>query len=211
MVINKDTYNSSVFINCPFDKEYDEIYKAIVFTVCYCGFIPRSAKERHDDSNIRIQDIYNMISECKYAIHDISYAGVDPISQLARFNMPYELGLFVGCKIFGSKEQTHKSCRILEKEPNSYDKYLSDIGGQDIRAHHNNPEEAAKHVRDFLAAKTKRITIPSPSIVWKGYCKYQKALPRMASKLGLKAEELTPRETIELIYTWVSKNITLAS
>ena len=198
LISNQGAYNSNVFINCPFDDGYESLFQAIVFTVIYCGFIPRCAKERSDDGEVRIHEIYAMILDCRYGIHDISYAREDPKTKLARFNMPYELGLFIGCKKFGNKEQKRKSCRILEKKANSYDKFLSDIGGQDIRAHNNNPQDASKHVRDFLSEKTKRITIPSPSIVWKGYQLYMRQAPRMALNLKLKM--------VELMYTWVSSN-----
>ena len=34
-----------VFINCPFDPDYRELFEAIVFAVLHCGFEPCSALE----------------------------------------------------------------------------------------------------------------------------------------------------------------------
>jgi len=202
MVINSLGYNLNVFINCPFDDGYNAIFEAIVFTICDCGFTPRCAKEREDSSEVRIQKILEIISECKHGIHDISIAGADPKTKLARFNMPYELGLFTGCKKFGDEIQNKKSCLILDKTPYRYASFLSDIAGQDIRAHENNPQKAAAHVRNFLAQKSNR-KIPSASIVWERYINYKRVAPRLAKEGGLKIDEVTFRERLELISTWV--------
>ncbi len=42
MTSRKTAYRDSVFINCPFDDEYDPIFRAIIFTVAVCGLVPRS-------------------------------------------------------------------------------------------------------------------------------------------------------------------------
>lgn len=84
-------YSNNVFINCPFDGDYDEIFKAMVFTVFDCGFIPRCAMEYDDGSQVRIEKIYRLISECKFGIHDISRTELDDGNGLPRFNMPLEL------------------------------------------------------------------------------------------------------------------------
>ena len=49
--------------------------------------------------------------------------------------MPLELGLFLGAKRFGRGEQKSKTCLILDVERYRYQKFISDISGQDIAAH----------------------------------------------------------------------------
>ena len=41
-------YEDSVFVNCPFDEEYEELFDAIVFSVHDCGFVARGALEASD-------------------------------------------------------------------------------------------------------------------------------------------------------------------
>jgi hypothetical protein len=101
-------YNKNVFINCPFDQDYEEFFKAIFFTVFKCGFILRCAKEIQGSNRIRIRKIFSLIDQSKYAIHDISRIGLDSTSYLPRFNMPLELGIFIGCNEFGSKRHKEK-------------------------------------------------------------------------------------------------------
>jgi hypothetical protein len=136
-----------VFINCPFDPQYQSLFEAIVFTVSVCGLRPRCALEEEDGSQIRIEKIFNIISTCRFGIHDISKTELDEVNFLPRFNMPLELGIFLGAKRFGAGEQKDKTCLILDREKYRYQKFISDIAGQDIRAHGDDPKEAISIVR----------------------------------------------------------------
>ena len=129
----KGIYNSNIFINCPFDENYKPIHDAIVFTIFDCGFIPRSASEEKDSGNVRLVKIMEIIAESKFGIHDISRTEIDKSTHLPRFNMPFELGLFLGAKKFGDKVQKRKNILILDKEKYRYQKFISDIAGQDIK------------------------------------------------------------------------------
>jgi hypothetical protein len=100
-----DDYAWNVFINCPFDQEYEPLFHAIIFSVFDCGFIPKSALASQDCSDVRIQKIVNVIKNCKHAIHDISRTDPSPSKGLPRFNMPLELGMFLGAKYYGNKYQ----------------------------------------------------------------------------------------------------------
>jgi hypothetical protein len=88
----------AVFINCPFDSRYQKFFDAIVFTVIRCGFDARCAREIDDGSGTRIDKIMNLIEACPYGIHDISRTELDTASNLPRFNMPLELGIFLGAR-----------------------------------------------------------------------------------------------------------------
>jgi|SRR6266404_4129288 len=65
-------YAKNAFINCPFDEVYEPIFNAIVFAVNDMGFRPKSAKDESNAGNVRFNKIQDLISECKYSIHDIS-------------------------------------------------------------------------------------------------------------------------------------------
>ena len=99
----------NVFINCPFDTDYKALFYAIVFRVHDCGFVARCALEEGDASQVRIDKIYSIIAECRYGIHDISRTELDENFGLPRFNMPLELGIFLGAKKFGTGEQKKKN------------------------------------------------------------------------------------------------------
>jgi hypothetical protein len=90
-----------VFINCPFDNDYRPLFRAMIFTILRCGFKPRCALEVIDGAATRISKIEKLIEQCPLGIHDISRTELDVKSGLPRFNMPLELGLFLGAKRFG--------------------------------------------------------------------------------------------------------------
>lgn len=166
--MTKNPYNESVFINCPFDKNYKPILNSIIFTIFDCGFTPRCALEEDDASNIRIDKIYKMISSCRYGIHDLSRVELDSKHKLPRFNMPLELGIFLGSKMFGENKHKKKACLILDIKKYRYQKFISDISGQDVKAHNNKEEKVTKIVRDWLRGKSTR-TPPGGKVIYQRY------------------------------------------
>lgn len=193
-------YSSNVFINCPFDGDYDEILRAIQFTIIDCGFIPRCALEAHDSDDVRIEKILSIINDCKYGIHDISRTDLDAINRLPRFNMPLELGMFIGCKKYGSHE---KKYLILDTEKHRYQKFVSDIAGQDIKAHAGEPEKAVKAVRNWLHGKSNRTTLASGSVIHDRYIKFQNALPDICKDMEWNIDELTFMDYFECVKLWL--------
>jgi hypothetical protein len=90
------TKTSDVFINCPFDADFLPRFQALVFAVRACGFRVRCALEMDDGGETRIDKLYRIIEESRYSIHDLSRTELDPVNALPRFNMPLELGIFLG-------------------------------------------------------------------------------------------------------------------
>ena len=196
-------YNDNVFINCPFDPAYKPLFDAMVFAVHDCGFIPRCALEEDDASQVRIDKIYNIISDCRYGIHDISRIELDEPSGFPRFNMPLELGVFLGAKKFGSEAQKGKKCLILDKEPYRYQQFISDIAGQDIQAHNNTLEEIVKVVRNWLRTASRHRTIPSGDIIWERYQNFIQDLPKTAETHRLTVEEMIFNDYTLVIEEWL--------
>ena len=91
----------AVFINCPFDASYRHLFDAIVFGVMALGFEPRCALERDTGTEERLRKIVEIIQSCQFGIHDLSFMRVDRSTKLPRYNMAFELGLFLGCCEFG--------------------------------------------------------------------------------------------------------------
>ena len=186
------SYTDSVFINCPFDVEYEPLLKGMLFTIYRCGFVPRSAMEEDDASDIRIEKITRLISMCKFGIHDISRTELDKKHGLPRFNMPFELGLFWGAKKWGKKLSKEKVALIFEKEQYTYQKYFSDLNGADIKAHNNNVEQVIKAVRNWLRTTSGRSSIPTAALIIKDYIDFeQNRLPVMLKESGATVQDLT--------------------
>lgn len=159
---NKKASNRDVFINCPFDSGYLDVFRAIVFAVRACDFQPRCAKDEQDGAKVRVATILDLIEACDWGIHDLSAVGLDEVTQTPRFNMPLELGMAIGAIRFGGPRQRIKRLLILERDAHRYDASISDISGQDIAAHRGKPDQAIKAVRNWLSDNTDSSAAPLP-------------------------------------------------
>jgi hypothetical protein len=191
-------FSNSVFLNCPFDRGYWGLFEAMVFCVVDCGFVPRCGLEAPDGGVPRLQRLESMIAGSQYSIHDLSRVELTP---LPRSNMPFELGLELGCRAFGGDRQRRKRCLILDAEPYRYQETLSDIAGQDIRAHGNSAENLITTVRNWLRASSKR-TISGPRKIQERFALFSKALPTLCSQAGLHRDELEFRDYLTLVEEW---------
>lgn len=198
-------YKLSVFINCPFDRAYRKLFHAIIFVVHDCGFIARSALEITDASQVRVRKIFKIISECRIGIHDISRTELDGKNKLPRFNMPLELGMFLGAKEYGKRRQQKKVCLVLDRTEHRYQKFCSDIGGQDISAHHRNVHRTISIVRDFLNEKTDR-QVPGGARIFERYRKFAARLPAFCRELGVKKDDLTFRDYATFVARWLKQH-----
>lgn len=206
MAYPKD-YTSNVFINCPFDNQYKPIFDALVFTIHDCGYIARCAKEVDDSGDVRITKIMRIINECKFGIHDISKADLDLATGLARFNMPLELGIFIGCHQFSVNKGHNKEKKslIMDIERYRYRSFISDLSGQDIKSHDNNPEIAILNVRDFLVTNSRRTSIAGSRYIIGRYDQFRTDLPTICAGLHKDITELTFIEFSDVVTGWISK------
>ena len=199
-------YPDNVFINCPFDDEYKPLFDTIVFAVHDSGFIARCALEVSDATQNRLAKIMSIISNCRYGIHDISRTEPDGENLLPRFNMPLELGIFLGCKKFGGKKHRLKSCLILDREPYRYQMFISDIAGQDVHSHNNDQKTAISQVRNWLRTVSRRSTIPGGGEIWNRFNKFQKDLPAICEELRIQVGELTFVDYTYVVVEWLRRN-----
>lgn len=198
-------YSVNVFYNCPFDDEYQPIFEAVLFTIYRCNFNLRCAREFNDTGKIRIDNIVKLIRESNYGIHDLCRVELDSTSKLPRFNMPLELGIFIGAIKFGGKT-THakKEYLILDSESFRFKSFISDIGGQDIKSY-TSINSVIRTIRDWLSNKTER-PIPSATYISDEYAKFLAVLPELCANEKWVREELTYKELISLTTTWIELN-----
>ena len=196
----------SVFINCPFDAEYRPLFRALVFVVQDCGFLPRSSLEWDDGAEVRIEKIRRLIAESPFGVHDISRTELDPASGLPRFNMPLELGMFLGAKYFGGVDQSRKACVIFDRERYRYQVFCSDLAGQDVRWHGGAEREVIRGVRDAARTWVPDRVLPGADAIFRRYCRFVESLPRLARRMALDPDELTFGDLSALATQWLRNN-----
>ncbi len=192
-----------VFINCPFSKDYEPYFHAIVFVVIRSGFKPRCALESDDSGDNRFGKICQIIADCDLGVHDISKTELDSRTSLPRFNMPLELGLFLAAKRFGDRDQKRKKCIIFESRQYDYQKFMSDIAGQDIHFHRKSLKTLIEKLGSWLRRETGDEVVPGGSAIHAEYRSFKKDLPKLCKAAKLKQREMIFSELCRFIENWI--------
>ncbi|MBN7800603.1 hypothetical protein J0A67_07010 [Algoriphagus aestuariicola] len=200
-----DTKN--VFINCPFDNEFYPLLKGIFFVLIYLDFKPKIA-ETSDSGQVRILKIKDLMLSSPLSIHDLSR--IDPLvtDAAARLNMAFEMGIDFGLKYSGIAELEAKRFLILEKEDHRYKTFLSDISGNDIKSHRNDPELVIKSIRDWIKAQGQEAAIPRHKLIFSAYNEFSLFYNQMISSEGYDPKEITAvtfSDVIEIMANWIGK------
>lgn len=198
-------YETNVFVNCPFDAAYRPIFDAVIFAVHDCGFVARCALKEEDSGTVRVSKIYDIIADCRLGIHDISRTELSGRSKLPRFNMPLELGVFLGATRYGNPKQRGKRCLILDREKFRYQAYLSALGGHDIRDYGDDPFRAIPAVRNWLNQFTRK-TLPSGTKMVERYARFRTDLPAILIRTGIESEELIYNDYTTFVAEWLMQN-----
>ena len=178
-------YEKSVFINCPFADLFEPVFHAIVFTVVARGFSPACARETSGQADPRILRIARGMAESKYSIHDLSrFQGEGP-ENLARLNMPLELGMALGIRHLRGLEKTagkgvlEHNWLALVPENFIHQKFISDLAGYDPPSHDQSPAMVIKRVADWLSLQPDyTYPSPSPKAIFDAFKQFQKVLDK---------------------------------
>ena len=202
-------YDRCVFVNCPFDEQYRPLFRAIIFTVRLCGYTARCALETDDSGETRATRIIDLIRNCRYGIHDLSRTELS--DGLPRFNMPFEFGVFIGFKHSGVRKQRGKLALVLDRERYRYQRVLSDIAGQDIKAHHDKLPDLVRAVRDWLKALSPSRKLPGTEAICRRYEAFTAELPRLLGELQLTTADLDNYpDFYQLVHDWLVNNQPIA-
>jgi hypothetical protein len=183
--------NLDVFINCPFDLEYRPFFQAIIFVVIRSGFRARCALETDDATENRCEKIFKIIKDCHYGIHDISRTELDPKHRLPRFNMPLELGIFLGAKRFGTRIHKPKRCIVFDREKYRYQKYISEIAGHDIHSHDRKLKLLIEKVATWLRDQSRNEKIPGGRKMVVEFADFRSKMKKICSSKNLQPDELS--------------------
>lgn len=204
----RSDFAKNVFINCPFDQKYVALLRPLLFTVTYLGFNPRIATERSDSSENRVDKIIELIRDSQFSIHDISRLQATSRGEFSRFNLPFELGLSHGSRIYGPRTNGAKRCLILEKDPYAFQRALSDLSGADIKSHGNEPQKVVRSVRDWFVETAGLRGIAAPTKIWYRFNDFTSAFYDARKLDGFSRADLNIMpipEYIDFIRDWVAE------
>lgn len=161
----------SVFLNVPFDKQYERLFVTLVGTIVSLGQTPRCVLEVRERGQGRLARIFDLLRSCGASIHDLSRVGVP-----ARFNMPFELGLACGLALSGEPHDV----LVLDARPYRLDRTLSDYKGRDPLIHYGRPDELVDCLSDVFQIARE----PSPEVLKSEARFLRKSAREIAARYG---------------------------
>lgn len=181
------------------------MFHAVIFTVKDCGFDPHSALDNPTSSKARIERIYALIGECRLAIHDLSRTQMDASTGLPRFNMAFELGIFLGANRFGTAKHKKKECLVLDSERYQYRNFLSDLAGHDIKAHQNSPHAGIRIIRDWLTQYSVE-RLPSGPEINERYQEFRYSLQQVCDAAQYSMNSIPYEDFLAAADSWLHRN-----
>ena len=201
-------FETSVFVNCPFDDDYAPILQAMLFCIVHLGFTPRIATETTDSGATRLAKIGDLIFQCRYSVHDLSRCQAVREGEMFRLNMPFELGIDWGCRRYAADERAQKRILVLEEQRYRYQAALSDLAGCDIESHGGQYQKAVRKVRNWLVSEAGAHKVGAESILnayaaFQGWY-YEKQLADGFSEDDIK--DYPTRELLDAMMEWTGRS-----
>lgn len=142
----------AVFLNIPYDEEFQKLYLAYIVGIYQLGLIPFITSGVPGGER-RLDRILALIQSCRYSVHDLSRVVLSTSPPATpSFNMPLELGLTINWAKLHPKRHTWF---LWESEPRRIQKSLSDLDGTDTYIHKGSVEGVLSELRNaFVAPRT---------------------------------------------------------
>ncbi len=143
----------SVFLNIPYDKEFEDLYVAYIVGLTQLGLDVNATLALPNQG--RLETIIRLIEKSNVSIHDLSRTEFS--KGVPRFNMPVELGLALYRS--HSTNGRHR-VYVFEGKPYRAQKSTSDINGIDPQIHHGTPKGVMAGLRNILRQPGDVTTVP---------------------------------------------------
>jgi hypothetical protein len=172
---------SSVFLNIPYDSQFENLYLAYIAAISAFGFAPRAGIEIPGGER-RLDRILELIASCRYSIHDLSRVEIDPSPpRTPRFNMAFEVGLVVAW------QKTSRSKHIwfvCEKQVRRLEKSLSDLAGTDPYIHEGRIDGVFRQLANAFVRSSRQPTVQQ---IRKIYFELRRKLPGILNSSGARS------------------------
>ncbi len=145
-----------VFLNIPFDLQFEPLYLAFIAGLSGFGLIPQAVLQI-PGSQRRLNRLSSLMGTCRFSFHDLSRVELDPHRpKTPRFNMPFELGLAVA-----RAEHVDRSHRwyVFETKRFRALKSLSDINGTEVYIHGGSPIGVLRELTNALSRSRHKPTV----------------------------------------------------
>lgn len=123
---------------------------------------------------------------------------------LPRFNMPLELGVFLGAKKYGGPVHRSKSCIIFDREQYRFQRFIADIAGQDIHAHGGDTRRLITEFATWLRTQSRDQKVPGGIATADEFENFNAVLPDIYSARQLHSSEITFGDYNEVVVEYLT-------
>jgi hypothetical protein len=165
----------SVFLNIPYDDQFEELYLAYIVGLTQLGLHINATLAVPNQG--RLDRIVGLIEESDVSIHDLSR--IELSSGIPRFNMPLELGLAL------YRSHTTKGRHrvfVFEKKAYRMLRSMSDINGIDPQIHNGRPKGVMVGLRNIFHQPQRTTTVPE---MIASYRAVKRRLPELRQNAGI--------------------------
>jgi hypothetical protein len=168
---------NAVFLNIPYDEEFQKLYFAYIVGLSQLGFDPCIASGIPGGER-RLDRVLSLIQSCRYSIHDLSRVELSFAPPATpRFNMPLELGLTITWAKLHPKRHTWF---LWESTPRRLQKSMSDLDGTDPYIHSGTVEGILSELRNAFV----REGAPSVQTMMQAYQVAESRIERILAQAG---------------------------
>jgi hypothetical protein len=118
--------------------------------------------------------------------------------------------MFLGAKFYGAEAHRAKACLVLDIAPYRFQKFISDIAGQDVHGHGGSVEKAVETVRDWLrsalvARGEERVRMRGAERVYERYREFLADLPAICHELEISPDRLPYNDYTTMVVEWIEQ------
>lgn len=143
----------SVFLNIPYDAEFEDLYLAYIVGLTQLGLKVRATLAVPNQG--RLDTIIRLIEQSDASVHDLSR--IELSSGIPRFNMPLELGLAL--YRWHATKGRHKVF-VFERTAYRAQRSTSDINSLDPQIHNGRPKGVLIGLRNIFHQPGKSTSVP---------------------------------------------------
>jgi hypothetical protein len=167
----------AIFLNIPYDKEFESVYLAYIVGIYQLDLIPFISSGVPGGER-RLDRILSLIQSCRYSIHDLSRVELSAVPPATpRFNMPLELGLTI---TWAKLNPNRHGWFLWESEPRRLQKSMSDLDGTDAYIHSGTVEGVLSELRNAFV----RNDAPSVRKMMVAYCLVESRVGEILTDAG---------------------------
>ena len=123
--------------------------------------------------------------------------------QTSSFQYAIGVGSLPCCQEIWDRSQRQKRCIILDRKPYRYQKFISDIAGQDIHSHDGKTAKLISEIASWLREEFPESIVPGGTAIAAEFKSFVKDVPQICAVKRLDPGELTFQDYRKMAEKWI--------